>query len=127
VATAEAAAVEVVRTLCGSVGLIAAVLLTILLAAALAPQGDEAVDGRVDRARVGPSDQQLGSRIRQHVGWAPADSSLVFEHVLSLHEPRLSHASLGIGGALPLDKLQPDARRAALELKLRVASCLRQS
>jgi uncharacterized membrane protein len=43
VATAKVAAVEVVRTLCGSVGLIAAVPLTTLLAAALAsPEADAA-------------------------------------------------------------------------------------
>ena len=59
--------------------------------------------------------------------WAgPADSSLVLEHVLSLHEPRLSHASSGIGGALALDELPPDARRAALELK-RMAAAARQA
>jgi uncharacterized membrane protein len=44
VATAEVAAVEVVRTLCGSVGLIAAVPLTTLLAAALASHEAEAVE-----------------------------------------------------------------------------------
>ena len=43
VATAEVAAVEIVRTLCGSVGLIAAVPLTTLLAAALASHEAEAV------------------------------------------------------------------------------------
>ena len=44
VATAEVAAVEVVRTLCGSIGLIAAVPLTTMLAAALAAPQAEAAD-----------------------------------------------------------------------------------
>jgi hypothetical protein len=56
VATAEAAAVEIVRTLCGSIGLIAAVAL---------------------RGRRSPERDQL-----------------VFETVLHLHAPRLSHSAV---------------------------------
>jgi hypothetical protein len=122
VVTSEAAAVEVVRTLCGSVGLIAAVPLTTLLAAALAPQGDEAVDGRVDPGTgrsAGPAARLLYSPARR---LAPADSSLVFERVLALHEPHLTDATLDIRGSLPLDELPPDARRAALELKRMAAT-----
>src|SRR5215211_99289 len=115
VVTSEAAAVEVVRTLCGSVGLIAAVPLTTLLAAALAPQGADAADHRLDRGTgqpVGPAGRVPYSPAR---GLAWAESSLVFERVLAVHAPRLSHATSGIGGSLPLDELPPDARPAALK------------
>jgi len=126
VVTSEAAAVEVVRTLCGSVGLIAAVPLTTLLAAALAPQGADAADHRLDRGTgqpVGPAGRVPYSPAR---GLAWAESSLVFERVLAVHAPRLSHATSGIGGSLPLDELPPDARQAALKLK-RMATTARRS
>jgi uncharacterized membrane protein len=83
VVTSEAAAVEVVRTLCGSVGLIAAVPLTTLLAAALAPQGVDVADHRVDPS-TGRSVEPAG-----RVPYSPArgldwaDSALVFDHVLA--------------------------------------------
>ena len=52
VATAEAAAVEIVRTLCGSIGLIAAVPLTTVLAAALTKPGRR--ERPVRRRRTAP-------------------------------------------------------------------------
>jgi len=74
VATAETVAVEIVRTLCGSIGLIAAVPLTTLLAAAVAgqaaetgqsPTGERRPAGRVSfalRGRLTPNRTDRYSR-----------------------------------------------------------------
>jgi uncharacterized membrane protein len=113
VATAEAVAVEVVRTLCGSVGLIAAVPLTTVLAAALAPPSEP------EPAAAGP--QEPGGR----VAFAPAGSLgpeaalALFDRVLVLHGPRLSHAVVAVdtGDWLGKEALPDDARRAAVELR----------
>ena len=70
VATAEAVAVEVVRTLCGSVGLIAAVPLTTVLAASLALEEPAAAGGpgRGDRPRP---PRTAGSATRRPGAWTP--------------------------------------------------------
>ena len=117
VATAEAVAVEVVRSLCGSVGLIAAVPLTTLLAAALTSQAAGAGETPGD---IGPADR---GGYAPSGGLSPIQAQLLFAGVLALHGPRLSHAAVGVsGGSLQQqDGVSPDARQAATELR-RLAS-----
>jgi uncharacterized membrane protein len=112
VATAEVAAVEVVRTLCGSIGLIAAVPLTTMLAAALAAPGAEAAD---EPAHHGPAGARMPYSPRR--GLASDQPVLCFEQVLALHQPALSHAAVGTSGWPPLDELPTDARQAVLEVQ----------
>lgn len=129
VATAEAVAVEVVRTLCGSVGLIAAVPLTTVLAAALAPPEGPATDaaGRLADAAVfepGPAaaarEEPGGRAAFAPAGGLPQEAALaLFDRVLALHGPRLSHATVALdtGDWLGREALPDDARRAAVELQ----------
>jgi uncharacterized membrane protein len=158
VATAEAVAVEVVRTLCGSIGLIAAVPLTTVLAAALAPaepvvpvtvpgpapafgSGPEAATtagtrlepevpspaagshpvGSYQAAGAGPADPVAFSPAR---GLGQEAALALFERVLALHGPRLSHASIAVstGDWLGREAMPADARRAAVELERLAAS-----
>jgi uncharacterized membrane protein len=119
VATAEQAAVEVVRTLCGSVGLVAAVPLTTLLAAMLATPEAEAgagggAAGHGTGAPAGPAGRVPYSPRR---GLDPAAAASLFGHVLALHRPWLSHAAVGTGGLSGLEALPADVRRAAVELR----------
>jgi hypothetical protein len=148
VATAEAVAVEVVRTLCGSIGLIAAVPLTTVLAAALAP-AEPMVPGTVpgQAPAFGPGPEAAttaGTRLEpeaphpaagsypaaatgpgEPVAFSPArglgrEAALaLFERVLALHGPRLSHASVAVstGDWLGREAMPADARRAAVELE----------
>jgi uncharacterized membrane protein len=119
VATAETVAVEIVRTLCGSIGLIAAVPLTTLLAAVLAPQGDSAAggaDGPTTLASSGPSADRVPYSPAR--GLTSDQTQRVFDRVLALHQPQLSHAVVGVpGGSFGLEALPADARQAAVELK----------
>jgi uncharacterized membrane protein len=128
VATAEAVAVEVVRTLCGSVGLIAAVPLTTVLAAALAPPGEGPETGgrpaAADAFEPGPgtaASEAHGGRVAfSPARGLPRDAAVaLFEQVLTLHGPRLSHATVAVaaGNWLSTEALPADARRAALELQ----------
>lgn len=156
VATAEAVAVEVVRTLCGSIGLIAAVPLTTVLAAALAPAEGEAHEGfpvpaaafepgppgaafgpglAAPEAPLGVAGAPLAERAATRPATAEAPGGRVafsparglgqeaamalFERVLALHGPRLSHASVAVAGGdwLGREALPADARRAAVELQ----------
>ena len=130
VATAEAVAVEVVRTLCGSVGLIAAVPLTTVLAAALAPPEGPATDatGRLaDAAAFEPGPAAAAGREAPGgraafapAGGLPREAALaLFDRVLALHGPRLSHATVSVdsGDWLGMEALPDDARRAAVELQ----------
>jgi uncharacterized membrane protein len=116
VATAEVAAVEVVRTLCGSVGLIAAVPLTTLLAAALTSPEIPASNERAHRGAGEPAPTAGRVPYSPGRGLAAGDAEVLFERVLALHQPKLSHAGVGTSG-LPLEALPTDARRAAIELK----------
>jgi uncharacterized membrane protein len=68
VVTAEAVAVEVVRTLCGSVGLIAAVPLTTVLAANLALEEPAAARGGHPVTRGGPGDRRSGPPVDRGCG-----------------------------------------------------------
>jgi uncharacterized membrane protein len=113
VATAEAVAVELVRTLCGSVGLIAAVPLTTVLAAALAPP--------IQPGPAAATREQPGGRVAfAPAGGLPREAALaLFDRVLALHGPRLSHATVTVdtGDWLGREALPDDARRAAVELQ----------
>lgn len=110
---------EIVRTLCGSIGLIAAVPLTTLLAAVLAPEGDSAAEGPEGPATLASSGPSAG-----RVPYSPArgltsdQTLLVFDRVLALHQPQLSHAVVGMPGGSPGPEALPaDAHQAAVELK----------
>jgi uncharacterized membrane protein len=100
VATTEVMAVEVVRALCGSVGLIAAVPLTTLLAVSLALEepaaGPEApAPAGTGRAPYSPAR-----------GMDPGDAAALFGRVLDLHGPALSSAVVGV---VPGDSVDPEA------------------
>jgi uncharacterized membrane protein len=131
VATAEAVAVEVVRTLCGSIGLIAAVPLTTVLAAALAPPEPEPAGGlpaegvAAPAAAIGPAPRAAPDGPGGRVAFSPArglaqEAALaLFDRVLALHGPRLSHATVAVtsGDWLGREALPADARRAAVALQ----------
>jgi uncharacterized membrane protein len=134
VATAEVVAVEVVRTLCGSVGLIAAVPFTTLLAAALAPQQVPAHDiGQPSPATApeptGPeADPDAAHAYSPARGLDPEEARALFQRVLDLHQSRQSHATVGsaLGDWLSRAELPADARQAATELE-RLAAADRRS
>jgi uncharacterized membrane protein len=121
VATAEAVAVEIVRSLCGSIGLIAAVPLTTLLAAALTGQGAETGQSHATgRHPAGRASYALRGRL------TPEHEQLVFETVLGLHAPRLSHAAVGWNSAsLPPEELPAGASQAAATLRRLAATASR--
>jgi uncharacterized membrane protein len=100
VATAEVMAVEVVRALCGSVGLIAAVPLTTLLAASLA----------LEEQAAGPEAPAVAGTGRAPYsparGMDPRDAAALFGRVLDLHGPALSSAVVGV---VPGDSVDPEA------------------
>jgi uncharacterized membrane protein len=127
VTTAEVAAVEVVRTLCGSIGLIAAVPLTTMFAAALAPQVTEAAS-ELARPGTGESAGQTMTRVPYSPGrgLAAGEAGLLFERVLALHEPKLSHAAVGASSWPSLDDLPSEVSQAAIALK-RLAATARGS
>jgi uncharacterized membrane protein len=121
VATAEAAAVEIVRSLCGSIGLIAAVPLTTVLAAALTSQ--DAEHGQSVAAERRPAGRvSYALRGRR----SPERDQLVFGTVLGLDAPRLSHAAVGVYSAsLPLEELPADVSQAAVTLRRLAATASR--
>jgi hypothetical protein len=130
----------VVRALCGSVGLIAAVPLTTVLAALVATeappelQPDPAADGgRPLEAKPGlqVSPRVMGPEGRS--GWALArglgreEAGLVLERVLAVHGPQLSHAMVDVdsGGWLATEELPAAARTAAAQLRQHAADAQR--
>ena len=123
VTTAEAVAVEVVRSLCGSIGLIAAVPLTTLLAAALAGGAAEAGQSpTTERRPFGRTSYALRGRL------TPEQEQLVFDTVLGLHAPRLSHAAVGVNSAsLPPQELPAGASQAAVTLRHLAATASRRN
>jgi uncharacterized membrane protein len=123
VATAEAVAVEVVRSLCGSIGLIAAVPLTTLLAAALTGQATEAGQSPTTEPRpVGRTSYALRGRLTSE------QEPLVLDTVLGLHAPRLSHAAVGVNSAsLPQQELPAGALQAAVTLRQLAATASRRN
>jgi len=100
VATTEVMAVEVVRALCGSVGLIAAVPLTTLLAASLALEEEAAGPEAAAPAGTGRAPYSPAR------GMDPGDAAALFGRVLDLHGPALSSAVVGV---VPGDSVDPEA------------------
>ena len=123
VATAEAVAVEIVRTFCGSIGLIAAVPLTTLLAAALTGRGAEAGQSpTTERRPAGRVSYALRGRLTSE------QEPLVLDTVLGLHAPRLSHAAVGVNSAsLAQEELPVGASQAALTLRQLAATASRRN
>jgi uncharacterized membrane protein len=127
VATTEIVAVEVVRALCGSVGLIAAVPLTTLLAAlveeptadldavAAAEPAPEAETAPPAHAAAGP--QRSGWGLAR--GLSREEAGVVLDRVLAVHGPQLSHAVVDVdsGGWLTAEELPAEAKTAATRLR----------
>ena len=144
VATSEAVAVEVVRTLCGSVGLIAAVPLTTVLAASLALEEPAAARGGPPERRGGPGDRRGGPPERRggpatpagdgRVRYSPArgldaaSAGALFGQVLGLHGPALSEAVVGVapGDSVAVEALPEGARQAAGQLRRLAAAARRE-
>ena len=140
VATTEIVAVEVVRALCGSVGLIAAVPLTTVLAAlvvteevselephpavgvALPPEVETIPPtGAIAAAPPGRSEWALARGLGQE------EAGLVLDRVLAIHGPQLSHAIVDVdsGNWLTAEELPAPARTAAARLKQLAADAQR--
>jgi uncharacterized membrane protein len=140
VATTEIVAVEVVRALCGSVGLIAAVPLTTVLAAlvvteevselqphptvgvALPPEVETIPPtGAIAAAPPGRSEWALARGLGQE------KAGLVLDRVLAVHGPQLSHALVDVdsGNWLAAEELPAPARTAAARLKQLAADAQR--
>ena len=116
-------AVEIVRSLCGSIGLIAAVPLTTLLAAALTGRGAEASQFPTpERRPIGRTSYALHGRV------GPEQEPLVLDTVLGLHAPQLSHAAVGVNStSLPPQELPAGASQAAVELRRLAATASRRT
>jgi uncharacterized membrane protein len=136
VATTELVAVEVVRALCGSVGLIAAVPLTTVLAALVATEAP-APDPTVVRSDpeaepAGPADTMEGMP-QGRSGWALArglgrdEAGMVLDRILEVHVPHLSHAVVEVdsGSWLAAEELPADVRTAAARLRRLAADAQR--
>ena len=135
VATTELVAVEVVRALCGSVGLIAAVPLTTVLAALVATETPaprpSAGRGHPESEPTGPADTMAAAQGRS--GWGLGrglgrdDAGVVLDRVLEVHGPRLSHAVVEVGGGgwLAAEELPAEARAAAAQLRRLAADAQR--
>jgi uncharacterized membrane protein len=136
VATTELVAVEVVRALCGSVGLIAAVPLTTVLAALVAT---EAPAPRPSAGRSHPESEptdpadSMAAVPQGRSGWALArglghdEAEVVLDRVLQVHAPRLSHAVVEVGGGgwLAAEELPAEVRTAAARLRQLAADAQR--
>jgi hypothetical protein len=135
VATTEIVAVEVVRALCGSVGLIAAVPLTTILAALVAteepsPGQAHATARHAPAADTPPAD---AATIRGRSGWGLArglsreEAALVWDRVLAVHRPHLSHAIVDVdsGAWLTAEELPAEAKTAASRLRQLAADAQR--
>jgi uncharacterized membrane protein len=138
VATTEVVAVEVVRALCGSVGLIAAVPLTTVLAALVATQASQQAQAQpADGARHAPQAERArpadAATTQGRSGWGLArglsreQAGLVWDRVLVVHGPHLSHALVEVdsGGWLATEELPPAARTAASRLRQLAADAQR--
>jgi uncharacterized membrane protein len=139
VATTEIVAVEVVRALCGSVGLIAAVPLTTVLAALVAtedlPEPDPTADGGhppvvasapspATAAAMAPQGRS-GWGLARGLGWEEA--GLVLDRVLAVHGPHLSHAMVYVdsGSWLAAEELPTTVKTAAARLRQLAADAQR--
>src|SRR5215207_4724561 len=138
VATTEIVAVEIVRALCGSVGLIAAVPLTTVLAALVATE--EARPGHFHATASGVPTQaaeQAGpadtAATQGRSGWgltrglSQEQAGLVWDRVLAVHGPQLSHATVYVdsGGWLAAEELPAEAKAAASRLRQLAADAQR--
>ena len=138
VATTEIVAVEIVRALCGSVGLIAAVPLTTVLAALVATEepppapAQPTADARpAPEAEITPPAEAATTQGRS--GWGLArglsreEAALVFDRVLAVHHPHVSHALLDVdGGAwLTTEELPAEAKTAVSQLRQLAADAQR--
>jgi uncharacterized membrane protein len=139
VVTTEIVAVEVVRALCGSVGLIAAVPLTTVLAALVATEqapdfqlhasGDRDHQPRTTAA----SAEATVTASQGRTGWGLArglgreEAGLVLDRVLAVHGPHLSHAMVDVdsGSWLTAEELPAAARTAAGRLRQLAADAQR--
>jgi uncharacterized membrane protein len=130
VATTELVAVEVVRALCGSVGLIAAVPLTTVLAALVATEDrpesyPTASAGQPPLAETAPQADATAAAPQGRSGWALArglgqeQATLVLDRVLAVHGLHLSHAVVDVdsGNWLAAEELPAAARTAAARLR----------
>jgi uncharacterized membrane protein len=140
VATTEIVAVEIVRALCGSVGLIAAVPLTTVLAALVATE--EAPTGHSHATASGVHAQAAEQAGPAHTaatqgrsGWgltrglSQEQAGLVWDRVLAVHGPRLSHAIVYVdsGGWLAAEELPAQAKAAASRLRQLAADTQREA
>jgi uncharacterized membrane protein len=130
VATSEVVAVEIVRALCGSVGLIAAVPLTTVLAALVAteetrPDHSHAPAHGVPAQQAEPAGPADTAAMQGRSGWGltrglrQEQAGLVLDRVLALHGPHLSHAIVDVdsGGWLAAEELPTEAKAAASRLR----------
>jgi uncharacterized membrane protein len=138
VATTEVVAVEIVRALCGSVGLIAAVPLTTVLAAVVATEAPPPGHAHTttgaghapDAGSVPPADS---TATQERSGWGLArglgreEASLVWDRVLAVHGFHLSHAIVDVdsGGWLAAEELPAEAKAAASQLRQLAADAQR--
>jgi uncharacterized membrane protein len=138
VATTEIVAVEIVRALCGSVGLIAAVPLTTVLAALVAteeppPDLAHATAGAEHALKPTSASQAPPSTTKSRSGWGLArglnreEAGLVWDRVLAVHGPHLSHALVDVdsGGWLATEELPAQAKAAASQLRQLAADAQR--
>jgi uncharacterized membrane protein len=128
VTTTELVAIEVVRALCGSVGLIAAVPLTTMLAALVAtetPAPHSTAGGdHPDTAPAAPADT-MAAAAQGRSAWALArglgqdEAGVVLDSVLEVHGSRLSHAVVEVdgGGWLATEELPAEVRTAVVRLR----------
>jgi uncharacterized membrane protein len=140
VATTEIVAVEVVRALCGSVGLIAAVPLTTVLAAlvateeplsagaqptAAAPYVPEVESARPADATADVAQSRSGWGLAR--GLSREQAALVWDRVLAIHRPHLSHAVVDVdsSGWLAAEELPAEVKRAAARLRQLAADAQR--
>jgi uncharacterized membrane protein len=131
VATTEIVAVEVVRALCGSVGLIAAVPLTTVLAALVVAEEASEPRPHPTAGVAFPPEAEItppagaAAALQGRSGWAlgrgqgQEEAGLVLDRVLAVHGPHLSHAIVEVdsGSWLAVEELPAAARTAAARLR----------
>jgi uncharacterized membrane protein len=138
VATTEIVAVEVVRALCGSVGLIAAVPLTTVLAALVAteepsPGQAHAIAGAPYAPEAETAPPADAATTQERSGWglprglSREEAGLVLDRVLAVHGPQLSHAMVDVdsGTWLAAEELPAEAKTAASRLRQLAADAQR--
>jgi uncharacterized membrane protein len=138
VATTEIVAVEVVRALCGSVGLIAAVPLTTVLAALVAtekppPAPAPAIPSALYAPEAETAPPADTTTTQERSGWSLArglsreEAALVWDRVLAVHGSHLSHAVVDVdsGAWLTAEELPAEVKRAASRLRQLAADAQR--